>query len=71
MTIPYDATMRAMRKYLIDQLNYLFSKDNEDWFNDGSSINSNLTINSKDIVLLVNIISNIVCGDFEKIPKLT
>jgi len=70
MTIPYNASARARKRYLIDSLT-MVNRDDENmkWYSDSES-NSKNAINTDDIYLLLRCVSYIVENDFPKIHKL-
>lgn len=71
MTIPYNASMRSMRSYIIGNL-HLIEKDGNDslsWYSKSEKHTKPL-INNKDVSLLVGSIQHIVHHDFLKIKKL-
>ncbi len=73
MTIPYNSSIRAMRKYISDSLVLIDMKDsnseNVNWYS-SSENNTKFIINNKDISLLTACLVNIIQNDFEKIKKL-
>lgn len=72
MTIPYNSTLGAQRKYLVEDL-YAFDYDPETkvtWYS-GSEDNSEPRINSKDATLVVSSIKHIIYRDLDKISKLS
>jgi hypothetical protein len=69
MTIPYNSTKYAMKKYITDSLIWEYSEDKCAWYSD-SDKNKNTLINDKDITLLVSSLMYIIENDFRKIKKL-
>ena len=70
MTIPYNSSQRSMGEYLrseLDQKNY--DENIKCYWYTGKD-DPNNSINSNDITLLINIITNIIKHDFNKINKL-
>jgi DNA-directed RNA polymerase len=71
MTIPYNSSVRSMRKYISDSLVKIdHDEDNSTWYSD-SEKNTKIIINNKDIALLTLCLMNIIQNDFEKIKKLS
>lgn len=70
MTIPYNATPRSMRKYLVSEMEFVRNADKLSWYSQKDDQKQINLINNKDITLLMDVIQHIINNDFEKIKKL-
>lgn len=71
MTMPYNSSVRAMKKYLAESLVMTDSKeDKTSWYSASDSQNKPL-INDFDLYLLISSLRHIIDNDFMKIRKLT
>ena len=83
MTIPYNATKRSMKDYLVETLEQIELDVNSDSGDDGmlrnkkanlfaygNSNNKNNVVYDSDIVILINIIYKIIMNDYERIKRL-
>lgn len=71
MTIPYNVSDMSMKKYLKDCLHKKQDSINNriNWYSTCKTFKGTL-INDNDISLLIDCLTNIIRGDFEKIKKL-
>ena len=71
ITIPYNCSTRAMKKYIADSLVKLdCNKDKTNWYC-VSETNTKQMINDKDLYLLISCLKSIIENDFVKIKKLS
>lgn len=72
MTIPYNATLKSMIKYIKEHLELVGCDELTKvcWYCVPNDSRKKVTINDNDIVLMAKCINNIIFGDFEKIRRL-
>lgn len=72
MTIPYNSSRNSMKKYIAESLSFVEYDGTYSWYtaSNDTEADNKLTINNKDIFLLIRSLQNIITNDFEKIKKL-
>lgn len=72
MTIPYNSSTNSMKKYIAESLSFVEYDGTYSWYtaSNDTEADNKLTINNKDIFLLIRSLQNIITNDFEKIKKL-